>query len=99
MPTIEPPGRFLVRVAEDHVGVLAVRSSAEMVRDPVLAASFHHVLHRSVSSATHRHPMTLCGVKYCPKLFPDATGHLFSAQSPSPLPSPPPSAPDQPPPR
>src|SRR4051812_34752002 len=47
MPLIEPPGRFLVRVAEDHLGVLAVRSPAEMVRDAILAAVFHPaVFHR-----------------------------------------------------
>src|SRR3954467_15738338 len=44
MPLIEPPGRFLVRVAEDHLGVLAVRSPAEMVRDAILAAVFHRFL-------------------------------------------------------
>src|SRR3954468_21850166 len=44
MPAIEPPGRFFIRMAEDHVGVVALRSPAEMVRDAILAASFHHVL-------------------------------------------------------
>src|SRR4051795_7052193 len=55
MPLIEPPGRFFVRVAEDHLGVLAVRSPAEMVRDTILAAFFHHFLPVTVL------PMTLYG--------------------------------------
>src|SRR3954447_7402895 len=50
MPLIEPPGRFLVRVAEDHLGVLAVRSPTEMVRDAILAAVFHRFLSVSVVS-------------------------------------------------
>src|SRR6476620_76446 len=50
MPLIEPPGRFLVRVAEDHFGVLAVRFPAEMVRDAILAAVFHRFLPVSVLS-------------------------------------------------
>src|SRR5687768_2745239 len=56
MPLIEPPGRFLVRVAEDHLDVIFVRSPAEMVRDAILAAVFHRFLPVSVvsdASASH----------------------------------------------
>src|SRR3954447_20062036 len=50
MPLIEPPGRFFVRVAEDYLGVIFVQSPAEMVRDAILAAVFHHFLPVSVVS-------------------------------------------------
>src|SRR5688500_2164150 len=66
MPLVEPPGRFFVRVAEDHLGVLAVRSPAEMVRDTILAAFFHRFLLVSVlcdASAS----MTLYGGEPAPR--------------------------------
>jgi hypothetical protein len=71
MPAIEPPGRFFIRMAEDHVGVVALRSPAEMVRDVILAAVFHRFLPVSVVSDASA-SMTLYGVKF----FPDAADGL-----------------------
>jgi hypothetical protein len=79
MSLIEPPGWFLVWVAEDHLGAIAVRSPAEMVRDAIFAAFFHRFLPVTVLSDASA-SMTLCGVKFFPKLIPNSDGLAVDAE-------------------
>src|SRR3569833_1447000 len=82
MPAIEQPGRFFIRMAEDHLGVVALRSPAEMVRDAILAAVFHRFLPRQCPQR-------------CIGFYDVILGRAGSSRT---SPTPPPSAPDQPPP-